>query len=193
MPPLVIPIPKGVKDEEAVALIGGGDVALTFLKLLRKSSPKQIIIYGANSVTGLILMQLLTNLTKLSIVPMTTKASQKCLNDKISEYGIRISKHMEKIPSTVVDIAGNGVTRELMEHVRSGDKVYSIAQNNLRGVQFISKPSFPNDYRTLLQLIDKKQLFIPIGEVFSIDNIKSAIDYLSSHHSRGRILLSFEK
>jgi NADPH:quinone reductase-like Zn-dependent oxidoreductase len=77
LPPLVIPIPKGVKDEEAVALIGGGDVALTFLKLLRKSSPKQIIIYGANSVTGLILMQLLTNLTKLSIVPMTTKASQK--------------------------------------------------------------------------------------------------------------------
>lgn len=190
-PPLVIPIPDNVNDEDAVTLIGGGDIAYILFKLLKKASIEQIVIYGANSVSGLILMQLLTQFTNKRIVPIVTKESRSYLNQKVIDYDIRTSRY-QNTSSLVIDMAGKNVNAALSNHIKNQDIVYSIAQDDLDGVNFINNPPLPSDYHELLQMVSRKELFIPVDRTFPSLSVTDALAYLSTNHSRGRVCLSFE-
>src|SRR5699024_6000023 len=81
IPPLVIPIPDNVALKEATALVGGADLALTLFKII-KQKDKQVLIYGADSVTGLVLIQLLTRHTDINFIPHVRAISKTYLNER---------------------------------------------------------------------------------------------------------------
>lgn len=190
IPPLVIPILKNISLKDAASLIGGADLAVTLYKLIVKRR-KDVIIYGANSITGLVLMQLLTHHSNLRIVPKFRPESQNYLNQKIAQYNIRIQDQLPNYEYIVVDLVGEQINDQLSLHSSEGLEVISVAQKSRPGIKFISQPNFPQDYIFLMNEINNGNLRIPIGKMFSLDNFAKAFAYQANNHSRGRNLLSF--
>lgn len=190
IPPLVIPIPRSVSLKDAASLIGGPDLAVTLYKLITKKQ-KNVVIYGANSVTGLVLMQLLTQYTDLKIVPKVRAASKRYLDQKVSQYGIKIQNQLVDHEYLVVDLVGEKINNQLFSHHYDNMEIISVAQKNTSKIKFISQPNLPRDYSFLLDEISKKNLFIPIDKVFSFSNFKQAFSYQANNCSRGRNLLMF--
>lgn len=190
IPPLVIPVPKNVSLKEAASLIGGPDLAVTLYKLIKKKN-KDVIIYGANSVTGLVLMQLLTQYTKLNIVPKVRADSEGYLKYKIAQYNIRTHNKPSSSEYTVIDLVGEAINNQLLLEYYGETEIISVAQKDVPGIKFISQPNLPQDYKFLMQEISKNNLFIPINEIFSFREFDAAFNYQANSHSRGRNLLSF--
>lgn len=191
IPPLVIPIIEEISDEEAVGLIGGADLALTLFKIV-KNINKPIIIYGADSVTGLVLMQLLTQHTNSMFVPKVRHLSQNYLDQKIEEYHIRVVSDLDQQDHLVIDLVGNVIQNELTKHLQNHEEIISVAQENIPGIKFISRPSFPKDYQFLMNEIVNKRLFIPINHTFHYTQFQEALTYQKTNPSRGRNLISFK-
>ncbi|WPE31120.1 hypothetical protein PWA57_01280 [Lactobacillus johnsonii] len=191
IPPLVIPIIEKISDEEAVGLIGGADLALTLFKIV-KNINKPIIIYGADSVTGLVLMQLLTQHTNSMFVPKVRSRSQNYLDQKIEEYHIRAVSNLSQQDHLVIDLVGNTIQNELTKHLQNREEIISVAQKDIPGIKFISRPSFPKDYQFLMNEIANKRLFIPINHTFHYTQFQEALTYQKTNPSRGRNLISFE-
>ncbi|RMC47982.1 hypothetical protein [Lactobacillus sp. ESL0225] len=192
IPPLTIPILDNVSNEEATGLIGGADLALSLFKIV-KNTFKQIIIYGADSVTGLVLMQLLTRFTKVPFIPKARTLSANYLKQKINEYNIKpdIEATAQK-NNLIIDLVGSDINDKLYQHIQNNDEVISVAQNDLLGVKFISKPALPKDYSFLMNEISNNRLFIPINQIFNYKNFNEAIEYQTTSPSRGRNLISFK-
>lgn len=176
IPPLAIPIIDGVSFTEATALIGGADLALTLFKLI-KQKEKQVIIYGADSVTGLVLMQLLTQYGNLSFTPKVRSISLDYLNEKIKEYNIKPTFKTHSSNNLVIDLVGSAINQQLFRHISQGDEVISVAQKDTSDMHFISKPAFPKDYQFLMKEIKAKRLFIPLNQIFSYQDFKNAINF----------------
>ena len=192
IPPLTIPIIEGVSFTEATALIGGADLALTLFKII-KQKKKPVIIYGADSVTGLILMQLLTQYSSLNFTPKVRPVSLGYLNEKIKEYNIKPTFKTHSSNNLVIDLVGSAINQQLFRHVYQDDEVISVAQKDTSGIHFISKPAFPKDYQFLMKEIKAKRLFIPVNQIFSYQDFKNAINFQKNTPSRGRNLISFEE
>ena len=192
IPPLTIPIIEGVSFTEATALIGGADLALTLFKII-KQKKKPVIIYGADSVTGLILMQLLTQYSSLNFTPKVRPVSLSYLNEKIKEYNIKPTFKTHSSNNLVIDLVGSAINQQLFRHVSQDDEVISVAQKDTSGIHFISKPAFPKDYQFLMKEIKAKRLFIPVNQIFSYQDFKNAINFQKNTPSRGRNLISFEE
>lgn len=192
IPPLTIPIIEGVSFTEATALIGGADLALTLFKII-KQKKKPVIIYGADSVTGLILMQLLTQYSSLNFTPKVRPVSLGYLNEKIKEYNIKPTFKTHSSNNLVIDLVGSAINQQLFRHVSQDDEVISVAQKDTSGIHFISKPAFPKDYQFLMKEIKAKRLFIPVNQIFSYQDFKNAINFQKNTPSRGRNLISFEE
>lgn len=190
IPPLVIPILEGISLKDAALLIGGADLAVTLYKLIMKRH-KDVVIYGANSITGLVLMQLLTRHSNLGIVPKVRPESKKYLDQKIAQYNIRTQDQLFNHEYIVVDLVGEQINDQLLLHSHDGIEVVSVAQPSKPGIKFISKPNFLQDYRFLMNEVNKENLSIPIGKIFSLDNFADAFEYQANSHSRGRNLLVF--
>lgn len=190
IPPLVIPILENISLKDAALLIGGADLAVTLYKLIMKKH-KDVVIYGANSITGLVLMQLLTHHSNLAIVPKVRPESKKYLDQKIAQYNIRIQDQLLNHEYIVVDLVGEQINNQLFLHSHDGIEVISVAQPNKPGIKFISQPNFPRDYIFLMKEINKGNLYIPIGKIFSFVNFADAFEYQANSHSRGRNLLAF--
>ena len=165
IPPLVIPIIEKISDEEAV---------------------------GADSVTGLVLMQLLTQHTNSMFVPKVRSRSQNYLDQKIEEYHIRAVSNLSQQDHLVIDLVGNAIQNELTKHLQNREEIISVAQKDIPGIKFISRPSFPKDYQFLMNEIANKRLFIPINHTFHYTQFQEALTYQKTNPSRGRNLISFE-
>lgn len=191
IPLLTIPIIDGVSFTEATALIGGVDLALTLFKLI-KQKEKQVIIYGADSVTGLVLMQLLTQYGNLNFTPKVRSVSLDYLNEKTKEYNIKPTFKTHSSNNLVIDLVGSAINQQLFRHISQGDEVISVAQKDTSGIHFISKPAFPKDYQFLMKAIKAKRLLISLNQIFSYQDFKAAINFQKNTPSRGRNLISFE-
>ena len=190
IPPLVIPIPDNVALKEATALVGGADLALTLFKII-KQKDKQVLIYGADSVTGLVLMQLLTRHTDINFIPHVRAISKTYLNERMDEYNIKIAPNIRTNSRLIIDLAGPAINEKLFKHFAHGDEIITVAQKNTPGMQFISRPALPKDYQFLMNEIQEKRLFIPINRTFSYQDFQSAIIFQQNNPSRGRNLISF--
>ncbi|WP_146042837.1 zinc-binding alcohol dehydrogenase family protein [Lactobacillus sp. HT06-2] len=192
IPPLTIPITDGVALKEAAALVGGPDLALTLFKIITQKQ-KHVIIYGADSVTGLTLMQLLTWHSQIRFTPMVRSISENYLKSKITNYQIRITTALNANNNLVIDLVGPAINHQLANHLTRGDEILTVAQKDTPGLQFISRPAFPKDYQFLMNEIKARRLFIPINRVFAYSDIKNALSFQRNNPSRGRNLISFEK
>lgn len=192
IPLLTIKIPEHVTDEQAAAVVGGLDTALTLSKKINASSAKNIILTGANSVIGLALLQLLRDTTK-TIFPIVSEKSQKYFQEKQQTYRLPEYTEMSNVSSKntlVIDIAGQ---EKLLEHYLTHNfDILSIALQNIPGVNFISEFVFPGEYTKMFSWLQSGDIILPIDHVFSYNDVRVAIDYQSESHSRGRNLITFE-
>ncbi|GAB2026756.1 hypothetical protein [Lactovum odontotermitis] len=191
IPPLTIAIPDEVSDEQAGAIIGGLDTALTLAKKIKESGVETIVLTGANSVIGLALLQLLKD-SGLQILPMVRKKSQDYFEAKREEFGLPDYPEIADISpqnTLVVDIAGQ--ENLLAPYLSSGFKVLSIALQNTPGVRFVSEFVFPGEYVKMFDWLKSGKVVLPIDQVFSYKEIRKAVDYQAENPSRGRNLIAF--
>ncbi len=192
IPLLTIKIPEQVTDEQAAAVVGGLDTALTLSKKIMASSAENIILTGANSVIGLALLQLLKGSTK-TIYPIVSEKSQEYFESRQLEYGLPVYPVVSKgkLENTlVIDIAGQ--KKILERYLTQNIDILSIALQNTHGVHFISEFVFPGEYTKMFSWLQNGDIVLPIDHVFSYNDVRGAIDYQSENHSRGRNLITFE-
>ncbi|CAM3144872.1 hypothetical protein SAMN04487792_0455 [Lactobacillus bombicola] len=138
-------------------------------------------------------MQLLTRFTKVPFIPKARTLSANYLKQKINEYNIKpdIEATAQK-NNLIIDLVGSAINDKLYQHIQNNDEVISVAQNDLFGVKFISKPALPKDYSFLMNEISNNRLFIPINQIFNYKNFNEAIEYQTTSPSRGRNLIFFK-
>lgn len=194
MPPLIIPIPDEVADEEAVAVIGGVDTAYMLMKKIIRAATttKQVVILGANSVVGISLIQLLKNKGNVTIIPEVRQESRDYFDRLVESLGMDAFLNTEKImaDALVVDIAGNqGLVSLYKNH---GFEIISVVIQGVPGIKFVSAPLFPNEYALILDMMAQKKLRVFIDKDFSVNQIDEAINYQIMSYSRGRNVISFD-
>ncbi|TVV25554.1 zinc-binding alcohol dehydrogenase family protein [Weissella cibaria] len=192
MPPLIIPIPDEVANEEAVAVIGG--VAYMLMKKIIRAATttKQVVILGANSVVGISLIQLLKNKGNVTIIPEVRQESRDYFDRLVESLGMDAFLNTDKImaDALVVDIAGNKDLVSLYKN--QGFEIISVVIQGVPGIKFVSAPLFPNEYALILGMMAQKKLRVFIDKDFSVNQIDEAINYQIMSYSRGRNVISFD-
>lgn len=192
-PPLTIPIPNNVSNQEAATVIGGLDTSLVLYKKIINHSAQNIIITGADSVIGLGLLQLLRD-TEKSIFPKVRPTSNDYFKRRVLEMHLPdyydFDDTVSRENTLVIDIAGK--IELIQPYLRNNFPVMSVALPNVAGVGFISEPIFPKDYRLLLQKISERKLLTPIDQIFELNEVKQAFNYQQNNVSRGRNILLFK-
>lgn len=193
MPPLTITVPDGVNDAEAAVVVGGADTAYMLMKKILHFKMKKVIILGANSVVGTILMQLLKiEYSDIKIIPKVRKESQAYFEKLVEklEMASFISAEEMTEDTLVVDIAGN---RDLVTYYSGRSfQIISVAIQDMVGPMFVSEPIFPKEYSLIFDMIAQKTLRVFVNQDFSVNKISEAINYQKNSHSRGRNVISFE-
>ena len=83
---------------------------MTLFKII-KQKDKQVLIYGADSVTGLVLMQLLTRHTDINFIPHVRAISKTYLNERLDEYNIEIAPNIRTNSRLIIDLAGPAIMK----------------------------------------------------------------------------------
>ncbi|SCB73327.1 hypothetical protein [Weissella bombi] len=192
-PPLTIPIPDNVSDQEAATVVGGLDTSLVLYKKISNHSAQNIIITGADSVIGLGLLQLLRD-TEKRIFPLVRPTSNDYFKSRALEMQLpdyyNFDNTLSKENTLVIDIAGKFAI--IQPYLEQNFPVMSVVLPNVNGVTFVSEPVFPKDYRRLLQKISEQELLTPIDQVFKLNEVKRAFNYQRNSASRGRNILLFK-
>lgn len=192
----VFPLPDTVSDAQAAALTAGPGTALTLLKEIKKRSVDNVIITGANSVIGLILLQQLATLP-VQVWPLVTQASQAYFNEQRPGQPSYQIETLPTLGSTlIVDIAGSdAVLQHLLEHVPD-TPIVSIAitaSDSIPNLTFVHEEFDAANYKLFIQQVADGTLSIPLDRSFTFAHTKAAQRYAKAAHSRGRVLVTLDE
>lgn len=190
IPPYNFEIPENVSDQSAAAIIGGADIALVLAQKIQRQHARQVIILGANSVVGLSLMQILRTTSNVKIVEKVRPQSQAFFNDFCEQINFKLDTEVFEEKTVVIDLAKAGYLAEINAYQTFGYKVWSIARNDIMGVQFISEPLLPHGYQKLLEMLAEKTLVMPLAAEYDYRQVNLEV-LQNSGGARGRKLLKF--
>lgn len=186
----LFPLSDNVSDEQALTLVGAGGTVELLASIIKKSSSQNIIITGANSVIGILLLQLLT-LDHHMIFPLVNPSSVEYFQSRLPEAPVYTIDCLPKLTdATIIDIAGNTHLLESLSSMIPNIQTISIAITDNPQIQFVHEEFNRQVYLQLIEKLSTGELKGPVGKHFAFSDVKEAQHYTNDHHSRGRVYLT---
>ncbi|GEK28584.1 alcohol dehydrogenase catalytic domain-containing protein [Furfurilactobacillus siliginis] len=190
----VFPLPDAVSDEQAAALTAGPGTALTLVQAIHERAVNNVVITGANSVIGLVLLQQLSDFSG-HIWPIVSSASQAYFRQQRPTDVCYTVTSLPVLTETtvVIDLAGS---EELLQRLRTwmpAVPVISIALTEsdvIDNLTFVHEEFNAAGYRQFICQIAAHELVIPVDRQFLFTQVKEAQRYAKMSHSRGRVLVT---
>ncbi|NVY96938.1 hypothetical protein HU830_07215 [Lactobacillus sp. DCY120] len=145
---------------------------------------------------GLSILQLLKSKPIIKIWSQVRSTAQTYFHSRRQEYDLPayqqlLPRGLEAASTLVIDLAGR--VENLVPLIQQRLPVWSLILSQTVGIQFISGPIWPADYRHLLYLMQTGQIHLPIARQFPLNDFLAAFKYQQQAPHRGRHLLPFPR
>jgi len=193
-PDFIFPLPTAVSDASAAALTAGPGTARVLQREISASTATNVVVTGANSVIGLYLLQLLRPQDK-HIWPIVSPASQAYFQTQCPDYPAVTAADLPPLTTDtlVIDIAGSEpLLNTLTAHLTDYEIVSIALTQATLPLKFVHESFNPADYRQFIADLATGDLHAPIARTFAVRDTIAAQHYACDHHSRGRVLVTFD-
>ncbi|MCH8533043.1 MAG: NAD(P)-dependent alcohol dehydrogenase [Saccharospirillum sp.] len=196
-----VPVPEGVSDEHAIAVVFGGLTALHFLRSASVKSGERVLVIGASGAVGVALVQLAVKEGAV-VTAMTSQANANWVAElganKVVDYHQSSLQDLEEpfdiIADTVAATHFAHAKKRLREHGRylpiAGGLPDLLARSSgtRRSVKGVA-PDSAELVEDLLRWVAEGKLKAVIHEVMAFSQLREAHRLVETGHKRGSLVI----
>lgn len=190
------PIPEGVTFQEAAGYPSVMETALRIIDQIGVRPGQTLLVNGASGGVGSAVLQIARDhgITVIGTAGATNQDYLRDLGALATTYGQGWTERVRRLGhvDAALDLAGPDAIGDLIELTGDPQKVITIADPDAPklGVRFSGVPgSMPEALARTVDLIERKQLHIPVQKSYTLDQAATAHIDSAAGHTRGRRVL----
>lgn len=196
-----VPVPEGVSDEHAIAVVFGGLTALHFLRSASVKAGERVLVIGASGAVGVALVQLAVK-EGAEVTAMTRQANVDWVAElganKVVDYQDTSLSELEETFDIIADAVAATNFAQAKERLREFGRYIPIAgglpdllarsSGTRRSVKGVA-PDSPEMVGELLRWVAEGKLKPVIHEVMAFSNLREAHRLVETGHKRGSLVI----
>jgi NADPH:quinone reductase-like Zn-dependent oxidoreductase len=198
-------IPEGLGDQDAVAVLFGGETALTFFRLGKLAAGEAVLINGASGAVGTMAVQLAKHLGA-EVTAVCSGANAELLArlgaDRVIDYATEDFTRDGRRYDVIMDNHGNAPYARVKGSLKPGGRFLMVVGDlpqmlaaARRKAVITASPSdgamSAESYRTLMELAERGALTPVIDSALPFEQIVDAHRRVDGGHKVGSVVLAF--